>query len=63
MFDLNKTKVLELFAGKNRFSTIARNEFGAKTFTSDIKEMDGIDYVVDIHNFDVNKVPFIPDVI
>ncbi len=56
-------KILELFAGKNKFSTIARDEFDAETFTSDIKEMDGIDYVIDINNFDVNKVPFIPDVI
>jgi len=55
--------VLELFAGKNTFSTIARNEFGANTFTSDIKKMKGINYVTDIMNFNTDTVPFIPDVI
>ena len=34
-----------------------------QTFTSDIQAFDKIDYVVDILEFDINKVPFVPDVI
>ena len=55
-------KVLELFAGSRSFSKVAE-EMGMKTFTSDFKPFDKIDYVVDILDFDVSKVPFKPDVI
>ena len=54
--------ILELFAGKQCFSNVAR-EMSFTTFTSDINPLPGIDYVIDILDFDVTKVPFIPDVI
>jgi hypothetical protein len=55
-------KVLELFAGSRSFSKVAE-EMGMETFTTDYKKFDKIDYVVDILEFDVSKVPFKPDVI
>ena len=55
-------KVLELFAGSRSFSKVAE-EMGMQTFTTDINKFDKIDYVVDILEFDVSKVPFKPDVI
>jgi hypothetical protein len=55
-------KLLELFAGRKSISKIA-SKLGWQTFTSDIAEKFGTDYTVDILNFDVQKVPFIPDVI
>jgi len=54
-------KILELFAGSCSFSKVAK-ELNHETFTSDINEMPNIDYVVDIMNFDIEKVPFIPDI-
>ena len=54
--------VLELFAGSRSFSKVAE-ELGFKTFASDIKPFEKIDYVANILEFDVNKVPFKPDVI
>tara|TARA_R100000664_G_scaffold2984_1_gene6992 strand:+ start:3278 stop:3916 length:639 start_codon:yes stop_codon:yes gene_type:complete len=54
--------VLELFAGSRSFSKVAE-ELGHKTFTSDIKKFDKIDYVTNILEFDYTKVPFKPDVI
>lgn len=55
-------KVLELFAGRQCFTNVAK-ELGFNTFTSDINDLEGIDYVVNILDFDVNRVPFIPDII
>ena len=55
-------KVLELFAGSRSFSKVAE-EMGMETFTTDFKPFDKIDYVVDILDFDVSKLPFKPDVI
>ena len=54
--------VLELFAGSRSFSNIAES-LGHNTFTSDINAFDKIDYVTNILDFDVNKVPFKPDII
>ena len=54
--------VLELFAGSRSFSKVAE-ELGFKTFASDIKPFEKIDYVTNILEFDVDKVPFRPDVI
>ena len=54
--------VLELFAGSCSFSNVAK-EYGYKTFTTDYNDFDGIDYVTDILDFDVNSVPFKPDII
>ncbi len=58
----NKKKSIELFAGSQSFSKVAK-ELGYETFTSDINALEGIDYVVDIMDFDVNQVPFIPNII
>lgn len=55
-------KLLELFAGSRSFCKVAE-QHGWETFSSDIKPFDNIDYVVDILEFDVTKVPFVPDVI
>lgn len=55
-------KVLELFAGSRSFSKVAQ-EMGMTTFTSDYKSFDKIDYVCDILDFDVKKIPFKPDII
>lgn len=59
---LVKMKVLELFAGSRSFSKVAEQR-GHKVFTSDYKDFEGIDYVCDILDFDISKVPFEPDVI
>jgi hypothetical protein len=55
-------KVLELFAGSRSFSKVAE-QMGIETFTSDYKDFDKIDYVCDILQFDVSKIPFNPDII
>ena len=55
-------KVLELFAGSRSFSKVA-DELGYEVFSVDINNFEGIDYVTDILDFDVDKVPFKPDVI
>lgn len=55
-------KVLELFAGSRSIGNTAES-LGHTVFSSDINAFDGIDYVVDIFDFDVSKVPFIPDMI
>ena len=55
-------KVLELFAGSRSFSKVAE-EMGMQTFTSDYKCFDKIDYICDILQFDVSKIPFKPDII
>jgi len=54
--------VLELFAGSRSIGKAAES-LGMNVFSSDINAFDGIDYVVDILDFDVSNVPFIPDVI
>ena len=55
-------KVLELFAGSRSFSKVAE-KMGMTTFTSDYKSFDKIDYVCDVLDFDVKKIPFKPDII
>ena len=57
-----KIKVLELFAGSKSIGNAAES-LGYEVFSSDINNFEGIDYVVDILNFDTNKVPFKPDII
>jgi len=57
-----KMKVLELFAGSRSFSKVAE-EMGMQTFTSDYKAFDKINYVCDILQFDIYKIPFTPDII
>ena len=57
-----KMKVLELFAGSKSFSKVAE-QIGMKTYTTDYKDFYKIDYVCNILEFDVNKIPFKPDII
>lgn len=59
---MKKIKVLELFAGSRSVGNAAES-LGYEVFSSDINNFKGIDYVVDILNFDTNKVPFKPDII
>lgn len=54
--------ILELFAGSRSIGKEAEN-LGMNVFSSDINNFKDIDYVIDILNFDINKVPFKPDVI
>tara|TARA_R100001443_G_scaffold3945_1_gene11872 strand:- start:1290 stop:1898 length:609 start_codon:yes stop_codon:yes gene_type:complete len=55
-------KVLELFAGSRSFSKVAE-QMEMETFTTDYKDFERIDYVCDILDFDINKIPFKPDII
>ena len=54
--------VLELFAGSRSIGKVAES-LGYNVFSSDINAFDNIDYAVDILEFDINKVPFQPDII
>lgn len=55
-------KVLELFAGSRSIGKAAES-LGMTVFSSDLKPFPGIDYPVNILNFDPASVPFKPDVI
>jgi len=55
-------KVLELFAGSKSIGKAAES-LGMEVFSSDIEAFEGIDYVTDILKFDVDKVPFRPNII
>lgn len=59
---MEKIKILELFAGSRSIGKVAE-QLGMEVFSSDIEAFEGIDYVVNILDFDVTKVPFIPDII
>jgi hypothetical protein len=54
--------VLELFAGSRSVGKQAE-KLGMNVFSSDLIEFEGINYPVSILDFDVNKVPFQPDII
>lgn len=54
--------VLELFAGSRSIGKAAES-LGYNVFSSDINDFEGIDYVVDILEFDVSRVTFKPDII
>ena len=55
-------KVLELFAGSRSIGKAAES-LGYKVYSSDLNEFEGIDYPIDILEFDISKVPFKPDII
>ena len=55
-------KVLELFAGSRSIGKAAEG-LGMEVFSSDINAFENINYVVNILDFDVTKVPFTPDII
>jgi site-specific DNA-cytosine methylase len=54
--------VLELFAGSRSIGKVAET-LGYNVFSSDVNNFDKIDYVVDILEFDISKLPFKPDII
>ena len=55
-------KVLELFAGTKSIGKVAK-ELGMEVFSSDFDPQFNTDYPVDILQFDVDRVPFRPDII
>jgi hypothetical protein len=55
-------KVLELFAGSRSIGK-ASEILGYEVFSSDLINFEKIDYVTSILDFDINKVPFKPDII
>jgi|TARA_R100000084_G_C4612776_1_gene129001 hypothetical protein len=54
---VEKINTIELFAGSCSFSNVAKN-YGINTFTVDNVQYGKIDYVVDILEFDYNKIPY-----
>lgn len=54
--------ILELFAGSRSIGKIA-DRLAFDVYSSDIEQFGGIDYVTDILEFDVTKIPFKPDII
>ena len=55
-------KVLELFAGSRSIGKVA-DSLGYEVFSSDLNNFENIDYIIDILDFDINKVPFKPNLI
>jgi site-specific DNA-cytosine methylase len=55
-------KILELFAGSRSIGKAAA-ELGMESFSSDIEQFGGIDYVTDILAFDPERLPWVPDII
>jgi hypothetical protein len=55
-------QVLELFAGSRSIGKVADRLF-FETYSTDIEQFGGIDYLTDILEFDVTKIPFKPDII
>ena len=54
--------ILELFAGSRSIGKVAE-ELDLQVFSTDINPYEKINYVVDIIDFDLNKIPFKPDII
>lgn len=55
-------KLLELYCGSKSISKVAES-MGIQTFTSDVNKRFKPDYLVSIFNFDINTIPFNPDII
>ena len=55
-------KLLELFAGSRSVGK-AGEKLNMNVFSSDIENFEKINYVANILDFDVNQVPFVPDII
>ena len=54
--------VLELFSGSRSIGKVGTDR-GHNVFSSDFTDFPNTNYVVDILEFDVSKVPFVPDII
>lgn len=54
--------ILELFSGSRSIGKVAEKR-GHNVFSSDFENFPNTDYVCDILEFDVDRVPFIPDMI
>ena len=57
-----KLKILELFAGTGSISSVFKAE-GHEVFTVDFDPRHNPDLVIDILDFDISMLPWIPDVI
>ena len=57
-----KMKILELFAGSRSIGKAAES-LGLEVFSSDLESFEGIDYAVDILDFQTSKLPFKPDIV
>lgn len=55
-------RVLELFAGSRSIGKAAE-ELGMSIFSTDINNFKGINYVVDIFDFDYKRLPYKPNII
>lgn len=55
-------KILELFAGSRSIGKVAER-MGHDVFSSDIEQFQGINYCVDIAEFEINELPWMPDMI
>lgn len=55
-------KTLELFAGSRSFSKVAER-LGHEIYTTDNQDFEKIDQVCDIFDFDLDKLPYRPDII
>lgn len=60
--DTGPPRILELFAGSQTFTRTAR-DMGLEVFSSDYDPSFGTDYAVDIMEFDVDRLPWRPDVV
>jgi site-specific DNA-cytosine methylase len=59
---MKSLKLLEFFAGSRSVGKAAK-KLKYEVFSTDIENFRGVDYVVDILEFDYSKVPFVPDII
>ena len=55
-------RIIELYAGSRSIGKVAEQR-GHEVFSSDLIDFGGIHYVVDVLDFDLNKLPFVPDLI
>ncbi len=55
-------KLLELFCGSKSISKVAES-MGMETFTSDVNKRFKPDYLVNVFNFDIDRIPFKPYIV
>lgn len=59
---MDNPKLLEFFAGTQSISKVARTR-GWETFTTDVNKRFKTDYTVNFLNFDLDRLPWIPDAV